>query len=364
MIAGTGASTVTRLAIGSDGTTLVANSSASTGVSWSGPTFIAGKNKIINGDFGIWQRGTSFTSSGYTADRWTMSVVGTTGTYSQQSFTVGNAITGYEPIYYMQAVTSSVAGAGNYTWLRQLVENVQTLAGQTVTLSFWAKASSALPISLEIEQNFGSGGSSSVDTFIAKPTLSTSWTRYSFTFTIPSISGKTVGTSSFSHIAFWLDAGSNFNSRTSSLGQQSGTFQFWGVQLEAGSVASPFTTATGTIQGELAACQRYLPSVIADGTTSDIGSGFCYSTTNAYIYVPFKVTPRVAPTGVTVSSGTNFAIRNISATAITSTSVSINAGALDGAGLIVTVASGLVAGNGTTMLKGTTAYLLFTGCEL
>jgi hypothetical protein len=45
--------------VGADGTTLVADSATATGLAYI-PTFFAGKNKIINGDFGVWQRGTSF----------------------------------------------------------------------------------------------------------------------------------------------------------------------------------------------------------------------------------------------------------------------------------------------------------------
>jgi hypothetical protein len=76
---------------------------------------------------------------------------------------------------------------------------------------------------------------------------------------VPSISGKTIGTNenSYFQLGLFVSAGSNFDARTGSLGIQSNTFNIWGVQVEAGSVATAFQTATGTIQGELAACQRY-----------------------------------------------------------------------------------------------------------
>ena len=54
------------LSKGADGTILVADSSTSTGLAWQpyGAIQVAGKNKFINGDFSIWQRGTSFTNPG------------------------------------------------------------------------------------------------------------------------------------------------------------------------------------------------------------------------------------------------------------------------------------------------------------
>jgi hypothetical protein len=204
--------------------------------------FLAGKNKIINGDFGIWQRGTSFSPGGYNADRWRYDDTGgATTTISRQTFTPGTApVAGYEGLYFYRAAVSVAAA---YQAFQQYVENVQTLAGQTVTLSFWIKAGASTTISAFLDQNFGSGGSSTVTTTLSSSVpATTSWNRVSYTVALPSISGKTIGTSSSLGVRFVIGAG---------------TFDIWGVQLEAGSIATPFQTATGTIQGELAACQRY-----------------------------------------------------------------------------------------------------------
>jgi hypothetical protein len=211
--------------------------------------YYAGKNKIINGDFSVWQRGTSsFSAPGYTADRWRYSAGNGGIGVTQQSFTPGAApVSGYEGKFFLRYAAAVASTSGTPT-LEQRIEDVQTYAGQTVTVSFWAKSSaSTLPSSIVLTQNFGSGGSTAVDTtVVSSPSYTTSWVRYSYTVAVPSISGKTVGTSSYLSLVF------NFP-----LNQTWISFDIWGVQVEAGSVATPFQTATGTIQGELAACQRY-----------------------------------------------------------------------------------------------------------
>jgi hypothetical protein len=155
---------------------------------------------------------------------------------------------------------SSVAGASNFFLLTQRIEDVRTFAGQQATLSFWAKADASKNIAIEFFQTFGTGGSPSagVDQIgTVKKALTTSWQKITQTVTIPSISGKTIGTddSGSLRVLFWFDAGSNFNARTDTLGQQSGTFDIAQVQLEAGPVATPFERRP--IGTELALCQRY-----------------------------------------------------------------------------------------------------------
>ena len=277
-----------------------------------GNFFVAGKNKIINGDFEINQRAfTSNTSNGtYNFDRWYQQNSGGTTTITPQNFTAGSApVAGYEGRQFCQVVTASQSGAGDYAQLTQAIEDVRTLAGQTATISFWAKASSGTPkISVEVIQRFGSGGSPSADvqTYAGQVTISTSWARYSITVAVPSISGKTVGTTvntSSTTWSFWLSAGTNFNARTGSLGVQNNTFQIWGVQVETGAVATPFQTATGTLAGELAACQRYYQHLLTG--TKAIGIGHYYSSTAAGAYAYLTVEMRTTPT-LSATSGTNY----------------------------------------------------------
>jgi hypothetical protein len=242
--------------------------------------YAAGKNKIINGDFGVWQRGTSFSNpanNSYLADRWFFNASGSgaTRTISQQTFTPGAApVAGYEGQYFFR-YARTVAGSGaTADHISQRIEDVRTFADQTATMSFWAKVDAGTPtLTLRARQNFGSGGSTLVDATDVNVTLSTSWTRYTATFAIPSISGKTIGTSSNLELQF----------RTAVNTIQ--TLDIWGVQFEAGPVASAFQTATGTLQGELAACQRYFQRF----TAANPAVGFAGSTTVAQFSLNYKV---------------------------------------------------------------------------
>jgi hypothetical protein len=249
--------------------------------------FVAGKNKIINGDFGVWQRGTSFTAAGgnLCADRMIYNA-GTTPTVSQQPFTFGD-ILGYNPQFFLRFVKgNTTADALSIT---QRIEDVRTFAGQTVTLSFWARGSAAFTNAPLTRQVFGSGGSGDVYTTYTTQSITTSWTRYSMTFTMPSISGQTLGAGSFVDMYFIRFTG------TTNI-----TVDVWGVQLEIGSVATPFTTATGTFQGELAACQRYYWRTTLNAQYTPVVSGFSVSGTTAYYYVALPSTMRVNANSLTL----------------------------------------------------------------
>ena len=259
------------------------------------------RNAIINGNFDIWQRGTSFTGTEYGADRWLNVRNGTTHTVTRQPFTLGQTDVPGEPTYYRRTVVSSVAGAGNYGFFQQPIEDVRTFAGQQVTVSFWAKANATKNIAVEFEHNFGTGGSpsASVDSIgSTKVSIGTSWQKVTVTVTLPSISGKTLGTDGNSRLAFniWFDAGSTFNARTASLGQQSGTFEIAQVQIETGPVATPFERRP--IGTELALCQRYYESS-AGGVSfasATLFNGRVVTGLNYNARLRFSVAKRATPT--------------------------------------------------------------------
>lgn len=82
---------------------------------------------------------------------------------------------------FLRIVTTGQTAANSATAIWQRIESVRTFAGQTATISFWAKANTGTPkIGVGLVQNFGSGGSpsSQVYTFGTSPTISTSWVRY------------------------------------------------------------------------------------------------------------------------------------------------------------------------------------------
>jgi hypothetical protein len=272
----------------------------------------AGKNKIINGDFTINQRAftTTTTNGAYGFDRWTNALTtgGGTVTFSAQTFTLGAApVAGYESTNFYRCVTSGQVNTDARATFRQNIESVKTFAGQTITVSFYAKAATGTPnLNVEILQVFGSGGSPSaeVSTVGTKQAITTSWARYSWTIAVPSISGKTIGTSGgdMLRLNIWASAGSTRNAESGTLGIQNNTFDIWGVQAEYGSTATPFQTATGTIQGELDACMRYYYRSVTNGTASTwFASGFAYNSTRLLAFFKLPVRMRVNPTSIETS---------------------------------------------------------------
>jgi hypothetical protein len=187
------------------------------------------RNVIINGGMEIAQRGTSGTS-GYLIDRWTTN---NTSAQSQSSDAPAEFLNSLE-------FTSNTA---TFPYFEQFLERANSyhLAGQTCTLSFWAKSvsgSSSLYFEIyraDANDNFGTVTFETAATLATSP--STSWVKYTATFTLSS--SATTG------IIFRIvrDNASAASTRIT------------GVQLEAGPVATPFERRP--IGTELALCQRY-----------------------------------------------------------------------------------------------------------
>lgn len=246
-----------------------------------------GRNLIHNALFTVAQRGVGpFTLNGvYSLDRWLVNLVTDTVTISQVGLVDADraAIGDEEANAALQNTFTGNAAAGALNYLAQKIENVRRLANKTIILSFWAKAASGTPkIGLNMTQNFGTGGSPSANVLVLATgnsvTLSTAWTRYSTTITLPSIAGKTLGTASDSTwVELWFSSGATLAARSGNIGVQSGIVQLWGVQLE---IAAPGQVAPTPLekmdaQQTLAVCQRFyvVGQLVAAGSVT-AGHGF------------------------------------------------------------------------------------------
>ena len=254
------------------------------------------KNRIINGNFDIWQRGTSFSNPNdtYTADRFlVVPGGGTTGdTVSQQTFTPGQTDVPGEPTYFLRF---AIGATSANRVMHHRIEDVRTFAGQTCTLSFYAKASTAHTSTVEFAQNFGSGGSTQVTQSAISYTMSTSWQKFTFTVTLPSITGKTIGTSSYLYVSF-----------IRSLGASSVTIDIAQMQLEKGPQATAFDYRPFGM--ELILCYRYYYST-AYGNNHSLDTcldHIAYSAGDAHgerFPVTMRGTPSITLYGRTNSAG-------------------------------------------------------------
>ena len=242
------------------------------------------KNRIINGDFRVWQRNTSFTDPDgvYTADMWKadMDIGGTgAGTLSRQAFTVGQTDVPGEPEYHLR-YDLTTALSSNGPILIQPIEDVRTFAGSTVTVSLYAKvASGTKNITARLTQNFGAGGSSAVAMTDLTAPITTSWQRLSAKVAISSITGKTLGTDHYLE----------FSLRDDSVGDTY-TLDVADVQVELGEHATAFERVP--MQELMSSCQRYYHRVPAS-SLAVVGT---YNTTEANFMGFFPTTMRGVPT--------------------------------------------------------------------
>ncbi len=250
------------------------------------------KNYLINGNFDLWQRGTSFTvMNGYGADRWKHGSPGT-ATVSRQPFALGQIDVPGNPRYFWRNQTT-VAGAATATLIRQRIEGVRTLAGQTVTWSLWARNDTAKIFQVVVLQNFGTGGTPSGDVTVLNQaqSIGTAWTRYTFTVAVPSIAGKTVGADNNDYIEFLIQETSSFSTFTLDTAQ-------W--QVEKGSITTEFEKRS--IQLELTLAQRYYEKSFPLNATPGEGhvnppylSVMTITTTARRGWIPFVTRKRASP---------------------------------------------------------------------
>lgn len=344
------------------------------------------RNRIINGGMTIDQRnaGASVTVNSatdtYGVDRWLGAGVVTDGVFTMQQDS--SAPAGFSNSLKITVTTAdtSVTGAQSYQ-VQQKIEGFNfadlgwgTASAQTVTLSFWVRSSLT-----------GTFGGALVNSAFNR--------SYPFTYTISAantweqktitVAGDTSGTwvgatnGTGLRVYFGLGAadragtagvwgGAGYVTATgavSVIGTVSATWYITGVQLEQGSTTTPFEfRAYGQ---ELVLCQRYLPCFKASAISQTVGSAYASTSTAGFATYTFKVTSRVPPTGVTVSSAGHFEVLSGGSGSIAITALTFSYASDDACTLATTVASGQNANAGGILRSSNaSAQVQFTGCEL
>jgi hypothetical protein len=273
------------------------------------------RNRIINGAMGIWQRATTYNMTASwvygSVDRWTStSSPSTNGVFNRST----SVPTGFQ--YSVQMGRTAASSATSPIQCTQAIESVNCygLAGQTATLSFWAKAGANFSASGNIlvsQIGTGTVADEAASSFYSwtggvqqtqNNTLTTTWTRYTYTVTIASNV---------------LEIGVNFYFTPTGTAGADDNVYITGVQLEAGSTASPFENRSYGV--ELALCQRYYS--FENGSLGG-NSAFSGNVTNAgsyYANTTFKVTMRASPV-VTLTNATNLSFSSTVGTAYPTTS--------------------------------------------
>lgn len=274
----------------------------------SAAAFVFARNALTNGAMDFWQRGASIVpASGvrtYVADRWAAFAdgLGVTLAISKASVTA-QALQDLGFSHYLSYAVSVAGTANTLRQIYQRIEGVRTLAGNSVTVSFWAWADAARTVNVSFTQNFGTGGSPSSPVNVASQgfTLSTTPTLFTGTFVIPTIHSKTLGSNGDDNLALVFELPTNTTE----------TINVTGVQVQIGSAASTFDWRHPALEMEL--CQRYYQI----GQVSSAGYGA--SSTLVTETTSFIVTPRALPTitlGTAANTNITSPVSAVSATAV------------------------------------------------
>jgi hypothetical protein len=333
-----------------------------------GAQYAGAKNRVLNSNFSVWQRGTSFngafsTGTGtYTADRWLAYVGAGLSTVSRQA--TGDTTNLPFIQYCTRVARDSGQTTTNTVYFANGFESVNSipLAGKTVVLSFYARAganyssaSNALLANVitgtGTDQNVISGLTGGVNAISQTATLTTTWQRFTYSATLATTATQ---------VAVRFDRTPVGTAGTNDY------YEITGVQLEVANTASPYAPNTPTYQAELAACQRYLPAVLV-GSGNRI-FGYAASTTSTYFGMTFPVTARVAPTGITAAAVSNFTLVPSTGGFGAPTAIAFDSSGVNSASINVTSTAGTptLALNTAAQLASTNAAasILFTGCEL
>lgn len=249
------------------------------------------RNKIINGDFSVIQRGNNLNASTgqYMQDRWRRRGGGGTLSASQQAFANGQVFVPDNNGTFGRYIWTTASGAS--LAIEQRVENVRTLTGRVCTLTFYAKADGAKTIYARLAQEFGSGGSPSVNLPWQPVVLSSNWVRFDLVLTLPTIAGTTIGPADALVVQFDVSGDPFGNSGSISQNIVLDLARVSLVEGDATAEADPF--APRHPQQELALCQRYYWRGLAGAAFNQFTTGTGQA---ASWHVAFPVTMRATPT--------------------------------------------------------------------
>ncbi len=327
------------------------------------PNSMGFRNRIINGDMRIDQRnaGAATTSQAYLVDRWRTFF--DPGTYSFQQVT--DAPTGFTNSL---RVTKTNTTQSNYAFFVQYIEGLNcadlawgTASAQTVTISFWAKSSITGAFTVSVGNSAENRWYGTTYTINAANT----WEYKTVT-----IAGDTTGTwlatngigiqlvfnygqaaTAQSANTWTTSANARSVTGSTSLGTtNNATFQITGVQLEAGTVASPFERRD--YGRELMMCQRYFQSWGGDTAYQPIGIGPSEASNTANVIVPALVSFR-GQASLSVSANGDFRLFNGS-TYQTVTGFAINNATTNNTTIQVSVGSSVSAGSFWTLSANNT----------
>lgn len=382
LLVATAADTLARQGVGSNGQVLVADSGQTNGVAWVDP--LSNRNVVINGAMQVAQRGTSVAGENYGAvDRWATTVGGNLGAFTQSQESDAPTGSGFRNSYKLLITTADAApAAGDQLQVQQRLEgqNVQqflkgTASAKPFTLSFWVKANVTGTYIAELFDSDNSRGVSASYTISASAT----WEKKTITFPADTTGAFDNDNARSLDVRFWLGGGTDFTSGTlqttwaslvnanRAVGQTNlaatlnNYWQVTGVQLEAGSVATPFEFEDfGTTVEK---CQRYYQRIspaLAYGAFG--GFGATGSATGADFDIPLPVQMRVTPTAIDVSGASHF-IGSTSNNTYTSTGIAIQGATASRSVMSVTL-SGMSTTAGLSMRllanNNSSAYLGFT----
>ncbi len=274
--------------------------SAGAGLNFNGTqldAFFNQENRIINGAFDFWQRGTTQNTFGYkSADRWYLDFSGGTVSFSRMGWGPGPRLGRNNPRQHARIAVSGQSGS-NTAYIDQAIEDVRSYAGETITVLGWANRSGGSGnFRVEMYQNFGTGGSPSSTVTVGSVTCDVgtgSWQPFAATFNVPTIAGKTLGTNDNHRLNLRLVA-----SGTGMI--ENHNLDLWGIHIRVGTHTTAACDAylAPEFGAELLRCQRYyeksyqLTTAPGTATTNGIWFGMMLGTPeNAIGEAPTKLSP-------------------------------------------------------------------------